>query len=174
MPASSSLYIYRPLAAPSCNTSSLLQVHRDISALPALKCRLFVDDVSRMLPTHGAHTVSIPEPNRFGGVDYSDDRRCLVPLAAAEEVGYAPKPSGAAPATRESAGNGWPGLADEVRVGERRLLRACELRKGYHSHGFAILWRKIGAALAMHDSAVSMLVHTDSERQQGREGGGVG
>ena len=83
-----------------------------------------------MLPTHGARTVGIAVPNRLGGVDHRDDRRCLVPLAAAEEVGYAPKPSGAAPATRESAGNGWLGLADEVRVGERRLLLACNLHKG--------------------------------------------
>ena len=87
-------------------------------------------DVRRMLPTRGAGMVSIAVPNRLGGVDHSDDRRCLVPLAAAEEVGYAPKPSRAAPATRENTGYGWLGLADEVRVGEPGLLRACELHKG--------------------------------------------
>ena len=101
-----------------------------MSALTALERRLLVNDERRMLPTHGARTVGIAEANRLGGVDHRDDRRCLVPLAAAEEVGYAPKPSRAAPATRESAGYGWLGIAEEVRVGERRLLRACELHKG--------------------------------------------
>ena len=101
-----------------------------VSALTALERRLLVNDERRMLPTHGARTVGIAEANRLGGVDHRDDRRCLVPLAAAEEVGYAPKPSRAAPATRESAGYGWLGIAEEVRVGERRLLRACELHKG--------------------------------------------
>ena len=75
-----------------------------VSALTALERRLLVYDVRRMLPTRGSGMVSIAVPNRLGGVDHSDDRRCLVPLAAAEEVGYAPKPSGTAPATGESAG----------------------------------------------------------------------
>ncbi len=72
------------------------RAHRLIGALSALEHRLFVGDERSLLPTHGAFTFRAAVPDRLGGVDNSDDRRCLVLFAAPEEEVQVLQPSGAA------------------------------------------------------------------------------
>ncbi len=72
-----------------------------------------------------------------------------------------------------SAGFVWLGLADEVRAGERRLLKACrQLRAGCVGMALRSYGAESELRMTVHDGAVPMLVRTDGGG--GARGGGGG
>jgi hypothetical protein len=187
---------YRPAAKcarkapPSWSCGSIVQS----SALSALERRLLVDDEGSLLPTHRAGTLSAV-PNRLGGFDNSDDRRCLLLFAKPEEAVQLLQPSGAATEPRalhNRAAHPRQSSAIVLRLGitskaeraghvlhERGLRFARTRRRGPNRraqtarslraarrmcwHGIAILWRRVGVRMTVHDGAVSMLVRTEGE-----------